>query len=105
MLIVQAATSYENPETGESTILIFDEAIWMGETMDHILLNPNQMRAYRMIVQYNPFVEAPIFMATEDHEFMITLSSKGTILRVTTRTPTYKELQTRQHVTYLSVHE
>ena len=99
MLIVQAATSYENPETGESTILIFDEAIWMGETMDHILLNPNQMRAYRMIVQYNPFVEAPIFISTEDHKFMLLLSSKGAVLGVTTRAHTEKVPQTCPHVT------
>ena len=103
--IVNAATEYDNPETGDTTILILNKAIWIGETMDYTLVNPNQLRAYGMKVQYNPFAEAPIFISTEDHDFMLPLSSKGTILRVTTRTPTYKELQTRQHVTYLSVHE
>ena len=39
--IVHAATSYGNPETGETTILILNEAIWMGETMDHTLVKPN----------------------------------------------------------------
>ena len=103
--IFQAATAEDNPETGDTTILILNKAIWISKTMDHTLVNPNQLRAYGMTVQDNPFTEAQNFKATENYDFMLPLSSKGTILRVTTRTPTYKELQTRQHVTYLSVHE
>ena len=103
--IVQADTAHNNLETGETTILILGEAIWMGETMYHTLVNPNQLRAYGMIVQDNPFAEAPIFISTEDHDFMLPLSSKGTIPGVTTRTPTDKELQTFPHVTCLSAHE
>ena len=53
--IVQAATSYDNPETGDTTILILNKAICMGETMDHTLVNPNQLREYGMTVQDNPF--------------------------------------------------
>ena len=90
--IVQAAKPYDNPEIGETTILILNEAIWMVETMDHTLAKLNQLRAYGMTVQDNPFSEAPIFIVMEDHDFMLPLSSKGTILGVTTRTPTYKEL-------------
>ena len=94
--IVQAATVYNNPEKGETMILILNEAIWMGETMDHNLMNPNRLRAYVMTVQDNSFSEAPIFIATEDHEFMLTLSSKGTILGVATRTPTASKLLGKQ---------
>ena len=86
--IVQTYTAYGIPETGDTTILILNEAIWMGETMYHTLVNPNQLHAYGMTVQDNPFAEAPIFIVTEDHEFMLMLSSKGTILGVTTRNPT-----------------
>ena len=101
MPISQTATEYNNPDTGETTTLILNEAIWMGETMDHTLVNPNQLCVYGMTVQYNTFAEAPILIATEDHEFMLTLYHKGTILGVTTRKPTEKELQTCLHVTYL----
>ena len=52
------------------------EDIWMGETMDRTLVNPNQLRVYGMTVQDKPFVEAPIFIATKDHDFMFPLSSK-----------------------------
>ena len=43
--IVQAATAYDSPETGETSILILNEALWMGNVMDHTLVNPNQLRA------------------------------------------------------------
>jgi hypothetical protein len=103
--IVQAATAYDNPETGETTILIMNEAIWMGGKMDHTLVNPNQLRAFGLNVQDNLFSDAPIFIGTEGHEFMLPLTSKGTILGVTTRTPTDNELQTCPHITLSSEHE
>ena len=77
----------------------------MGETMDRTLVNPNQLCVYGMTVQDKPFVEAPIFIATKDHDFMFPLSSKWNILGFTTITPTDKELQTCPHVTCLSAHE
>ena len=103
--IFHADTEYENTETGETTTLILNEAIWMGEIMYHTLVNPNQLRAYEMTVQDKHFSEAPIFVAMEDHDFMLVLSSKGNILGVTTITPTDKELQTYSHVTCSSVNE
>ena len=62
--------------------------------MYQTLVNPNQLHAYGMTVQDNLFEEALISIAIEDHEFIILLSSKGIILRVTTRTPKDKELHT-----------
>lgn len=41
--IVQAATAYTLPFTGQTYILIFNEALWMGNQMDHTLVNPNQL--------------------------------------------------------------
>ena len=71
----------------------------MGETMDHTLKKHNQLRAYGMTVQDNPFSEAQIFIATEDHEFMLSLYSKGTTLGVTKKKTTDKGLQAFPHVT------
>ena len=90
MPIFQPATAYDNPETGDTTSLILNYAIWMGETIYHTLMNPKQLREYGMAVQYNPFAEAPIFIATEEHDFMLPVFSKGNIIEVTTRTLTDK---------------
>jgi hypothetical protein len=41
--IVNAAVAYEDPESGEVIILIINQALYFGEQLDNILLNPNQM--------------------------------------------------------------
>jgi hypothetical protein len=103
--ILQAATAYDNRDTGETTILILNKAIWMGDLMEHTLINPNQLRAYGITVQDNPFDPAPIFISTEGYEFTLPLNSKGTVLGVAPRTPTGQELQTCPHVVLLSEHK
>jgi hypothetical protein len=103
--IVQAATAYDNTDTGETTILILNKAIWMGDQMDHMLVNPNLLRSYGITMQDNPFDPAPIFLSTEDNEFTLPLSSRETVIGVATRTPTDQELQTCPHVTLSSEHE
>jgi hypothetical protein len=94
--------SYKPPQTGETSILILNEAIWMGDKMDRTLVNPNQLHAYGLTLQDNPFSEAPICIATEGHEFILSLTSSCTILEVTTRTPTEAKLQSCPHVSLLS---
>jgi hypothetical protein len=103
--IVQAGTAYDNPETGETFILVFNEAIWMGDKMDHTLVNPNQLRSYGITVQDNPFSAAPTYVSTEGHEFTFPLTCHGTILSTPTRTPTSHELQNCAHVILSSEHD
>jgi hypothetical protein len=68
-------------------------------------VNPNQLRAFGITVQDNPFADAPIFISTEGNEFSMPLSTKGTTLRVATRTPTDHELHTCPHFALSSEHE
>ncbi len=42
--IASAATAYDDPETGETTILEFNQGLWFGDTMQHSLVNPSQCR-------------------------------------------------------------
>jgi hypothetical protein len=77
----------------------------MGYQMERTLINPNQFQAYGITIQDNPFNPAPIFISTEDNEFTLPISSKGTVLGVATRTPTDQELQTCPHAVLLSKHE
>lgn len=103
--IVQAATAYDDPKTATTTILVFNEAIWMGDKMDHTLVNPNQLRSFGVTIQDNPFAELPTFLSTEGNEFVMPLSCKGTIIGAPTRTPTDCELNTCPHVILSSDHE
>ena len=47
--IVQGVTGYTSPVTGQQSILIFNEALWLGDQMEHTLVNPNQLRHFGLI--------------------------------------------------------
>ena len=96
--VVQGATGYTNPKTGQSYILVFNEALWMGDHMDHSLLNPNQLRHYGTIVQDNPYDTVQTHIANEDRTCVIPLSSFGTTLGFETFAPTDKDLLTYEHI-------
>ena len=90
--IVHAATAWQSCHTGQTYILVFNEALWMGDTMDHTLINPNQLRHYGTEVQDNPTSKYPLSIQTEDKEFCMELSMDGTIVFVDTHLPTDHEL-------------
>ena len=58
--VVTGATLWMSPHDGDEFILIFNEALWMGDTLQHTLVNPNQLRAYGTTVQDNPFSSTPL---------------------------------------------
>jgi hypothetical protein len=53
--IVSGATAWTDERTGLTYILVVNEALWMPDTVTSSLINPNQLRAYGIIVQDNPF--------------------------------------------------
>jgi hypothetical protein len=78
--IVHAATAWQSPHTGQTYIFVLNESLWMGDTMHHTLVNPNQLQHYGILVQDNPMSADPLSIITEDHEFSMELSMAGTIV-------------------------
>ena len=66
--IVQAGTAWQSPDTGQIYILIFNEALWMGDTLDHTLASPSRLRHYGVTVQDNPAFDKPLYFMSEDTE-------------------------------------
>ena len=62
--IVHAATSWKSSETGQTYILVLNEALWMEDNTDHSLVNPNQLGYYVTKVQDNPMSAEPIPIVT-----------------------------------------
>ena len=89
---MNAASAWQSSHSGQTYTLVFDEALWMGETMDHTLINPNQLRHFGALVQDDPAFPNPLSIITEDREFCMELSMEGTIVYVDTHTPTDAEL-------------
>jgi len=40
--VATAATAWDNPETGETIILVYNQGLWFGNTLEESLINPNQ---------------------------------------------------------------
>ena len=57
--IVKAAFAYDDPATGETFILLFGQALYIGPKLKHALLNPNQMRSNGVEVDDIPRFLAP----------------------------------------------
>ncbi len=96
--IVTGATAITNTKTGETTILVFNEAIWMGNQLDHSLLNPNQLRHHGIVVQDNPYDDKSLQLLSHDDEITIPMHADGTTIYFASWTPTDFELSHSRHV-------
>jgi hypothetical protein len=71
--IASVATAWDHPETGESYLLIINEALYFGDRMNHSLLCPNQLRDFGIRVhdvptQYDPNSSHSIYIPDSDLE-------------------------------------
>ena len=56
ILIVKAALACDNPLTGETSIINIGQALYFRDQVDHILMNPNQIRMNGVVVDENPAI-------------------------------------------------
>ena len=82
----------------EEYILIFNESLWMGDSLTHSLINPNQLRAFGTDVQDNPFSTERLSIQPASHDIMIPLQTLGTIIYANTHAPTDQELSKNPHI-------
>ena len=101
--VVTGATVWTNPTDGMAYLLIFHESLWMGDKLDHTLVNPNQLWAYGVSVQDNPFDTKPLSITTDDASAK--LYSEGTIICGDTWTPTESELGQLPRLILTSPHD
>ena len=94
--IAAGTTAYDDPYDGNTYILVIHEGLYFGEKMRHSLLNPNQLRHYGTVVDDNPYHQDGMMVQTE--EITIPLTSYGTDILFTTRTPTAYELENCKHI-------
>ena len=101
--VITGATVWTNATDGAAYLLIFHESVWMGDKLDHTLVNPNQLRAYGVSVQDNPFDAKPLSITTDDAS--VELYSEGMIICRDTRTPTESKLGQLPRLILTSPHD
>ena len=62
--IVTAATTWQSNEIGHTYILVFYEALWMGDLMKDTLINLNQLRHFGTKAQDNPMSNFSLLIIT-----------------------------------------
>ena len=89
--VVMGATVWTNSQNGVPILRVFNEVLWMGDRLHHMLINPNQLRSYGVDVQDNPFAKEDLTIITDDN--IIPLDTQATTIFFDTRSPTEVELQ------------
>ena len=85
--IARCSTVWTSPYTGKEFLLVADEVLWFGTSLPHTLLNPNQILAYGLQLNDNPFTQSDDFGISLDEEF-IPFDTTGTIVHFESRVPT-----------------
>jgi hypothetical protein len=109
--IVQAATAFDDPESGETYVLIFNECLYLGDALENTLMNPNQVRSNGIIVDdvpkhlsYDPkSATHSIYIPKED--LRIPLKLKGVISYFPSRYPSDKKIETCKWIELTSSQE
>ena len=102
--VATVATTWSDPLTGKGYILIIHETLYFGNTLDHSLINPNQLRHYGIIVHDNPYELDPNrTMGIEiDDDARLPFQSQGSTVFFTTRYPDDDEMELYPHVVLTS---
>ena len=101
--VVTGATVWTRQGDGQEFVVVFNEALWMGDRLDHTLLNQNQARHYGVTVQDNPYNKRPLQIETED--VVIPLQTAGTVIYFESRTPSQQELEELPRLILSSPHD
>ena len=95
--VARCGTVWTSPHTGNEYLLVGDQFLYFGMMLPHSLLNPNQIRAYNIEVNGNPFNEMdPIGMDCDD--IYVPFDAKGTLVYFELRVPMDWEIKHLSHI-------
>ena len=98
LIVSEASTAYDDPVTGSTYILVFNESLYYGERLDHSLINPNQLQAYGILLWHSPYDSMHDLSIEVTTALSIPLRTFGTEIVFRTRVPTSDKLCTCEHV-------
>ena len=101
--IAHAATAWDNPESGETVLLVFYFGLWFGPKLSHPLISPNQCRSIGTSICDDPWdPHRSLHMRDPDDQVTIPLSFARNIVSFQSRAPSEEELDGCRRVTFTS---
>ena len=86
--VARCCTVWTSEESGEEYLLVGDQMLWFGNSLENSLINPNQIREYGFNVYDDPFKD---MFGIDGNDFFIPFETTGTVVHFETRTPTLWE--------------
>jgi hypothetical protein len=96
--VATVATAWDDPETGQTFILIVHQALYFGKQLDHSLINPNQIRVSGIPVCDDPF-DRHRRMGIDTETAHIPFHTDGNTIYFVSRVPTQEELDDCPYIT------
>ena len=96
--IVTGITAWDCPSTGTTYLLVFNEALYYGNKLNHTLINPNQIQHNGIDYWDNPYDHRRGLCIDIDRGPAIPLALDGTKVSFQSRAPTQYELDTCEYV-------
>jgi hypothetical protein len=78
---------WTDQESSTEYLTVADQMLWFGTLMENFLINPNQLRAYGVVVNDDPFDSTRGFGINTDNTF-IPFDTMGTVIYFELRVPT-----------------
>ena len=102
--VATVATAYDDPVTQETYVLVFFEALYFGDTMEHSLVSPMQLRHNGLRVDQTPRQydansnHGITFPKDDEHDLFIPFHLHGCISYFSSRLPTDSEMERCRYV-------
>jgi hypothetical protein len=89
--VARCATTYTCPDSGQSVLLIADQVLYFGDSMDHSLINPQQIRSNGYSLCDDPWDPNRTLGLDTDH-FFIPFFTTGSVIHFASAFPSRWDL-------------
>lgn len=93
--VARCATVWTSNETHQDYLLVCDQMLWFGNRLPHSLINPNQLRAYGVDLNDNPYdaVKELGMTCGDNMDTFVPFDNTGTLIHFESRVPTEQEMK------------
>ena len=85
--LARCCTVWTDQSNSTEHLLVADQMLWFGTKLQNSLINPNQLRAYGLVINNDPF-DNTLQFGIDSENLFIPFDTTGTVVHFDTRVPT-----------------
>ena len=103
--VVTAVTAYDDPQWVTMVMLVFNQSLWFGISMEQSLITNNQVRSHGVQLSDDPYDQkSPLGIVNHDSDWYITFTVQQSFIGLETRAPTIEEYNNFPNIIYMTSH-